>query len=129
MTRLSPKRFSAGSAVDLRRYLGPLRDRGQRDRWHENALRLLEKLLSDGEVLLTHNYVFVESVALVQRRLGVAAALKLAESIGSFEVVWVDETIHREGVKRFARRRHRRLSLVDEVSFLVMTSRGVNVAL
>jgi len=36
------------------------------------------RLLESGERLLTHNYVLVESLALLQARLGLAAAVKLA---------------------------------------------------
>lgn len=95
---------------------------------HEVATRRFKTLLDTGQGLLTHNYVLVESMALVQHRLGLPAALKLAQSARAFEVEWVDRALHDEAVRRLARSR-RSVSLVDQVSFLVMRARGVDTAL
>lgn len=103
-----------------------LADRG--DPRHAEAKKRFEALLADGQPLLTHNYVLVESLALVQRRLGTTAAIKLAKSASSFEVVWIDSGLHEEAVRRFARTTRRRVSFVDEVSFYVMKSRGIETA-
>jgi uncharacterized protein len=103
-----------------------LADRG--DARHATAKRLFQTLLADGETLLTHNYVLVESLALVQHRLGSAAAVKLARSARGFEIVWIDSSVHEEAVSRFSKTARRRVSFVDEVSFLVMKSRNVNRA-
>ena len=48
---------------------------GTADPNHHAAVRRLQVVLDAGEELLTHNYVLVESLALLQARLGVAAAL------------------------------------------------------
>lgn len=40
---------------------------------HRAAVRHLQAVLDAGEDLLTHNYVLVESLALLQARLGVTA--------------------------------------------------------
>jgi predicted nucleic acid-binding protein len=103
-----------------------LADRG--DSRHAEAKRHFQRLLADGETLLTHNYVLVESLALVQHRLGAAAAVKLVRSASAFEVVWVDSTLHGEAVSQFERMGRRRVSFVDEVSFIVMKSRDVTTA-
>ncbi len=89
----------------------------------------LDRLLQSGERLLTHNYVLVESLALLQHRLGAAAAVKLAESASGFEIIWVDRRLHEEAARRLARAGKRRVSFVDHVSFLVMKSRGIEEAL
>lgn len=94
---------------------------------HRKALELLDAILERREVLLTHSYALVESIALVQHRLGVAAALRLAESRG-FQVEWIDEARHREAVGALAARRKRRVSFVDLVSFAVMRARGIEAA-
>ncbi len=103
-----------------------LADRG--DPRHTEAKRRFQALLTDGETLLTHNYVLVESLALVQHRLGAAAAIKLAQGASAFQVVWIDSALHREAVRRFERPARRRVSFVDEVSFLIMESQGATVA-
>ncbi len=95
---------------------------------HQEAVRLFDALLSNSEQFVTHNYVLVEAMALVQHRLGVKPAVKLAESADGFEVVWVDRALHEEAVRQLERSSKRRVSLVDRVSFLVMRERKVEKA-
>jgi len=101
----------------------------RRDPHHDLAKERFKALLDAGEEVLTHNYVLVEAMALVQSRLGLEAAVRLAEDCRAFRVEWVDEATHEEAIRRLARSAKRRVSLVDQVSFLVMRRRGVRVAL
>ena len=101
----------------------------RRDPHHDLAKERFQALLDAGEEVLTHNYVLVEAMALVQSRLGLEAAVRLAEDCRAFRVEWVDEATHEEAIRRLARSAKRRVSLVDQVSFLVMRRRGVRVAL
>ncbi len=89
----------------------------------------MDKVLQAGERFLTHNYVLVESLALLQHRLGTSAAVKLGQSASGFEIVWVDKALHEEAARRLARAGRRRVSFVDHVNFLVMKSRGIEKAL
>ncbi len=98
------------------------------DSKHGLARNRFEALLAAGEGLLTHNYVLVESLALLQHRLGVSAAVKFGKSVAGFEVVWVDAALHARAARHLARSSSRRVSFVDEVSFLVMKARGVTAA-
>lgn len=95
---------------------------------HRTALRHLQSILASGEELLTTNYVLVESMALLQARLGVAAAVKLARDSTTFLIEWVDDDLHAAGVRELERSRTRHVSLVDHVSFLVMRRRRVATA-
>ena len=95
---------------------------------HRTAVRRLDALMDRAEELLTHNYVLVESMALLQSRLGQAAATRLAKDAAAFEVEWVDDELHAAGVRELERSRGRRISLVDHISFLVMRRRGVTTA-
>jgi predicted nucleic acid-binding protein len=101
----------------------------QSDPFHPTARRRFEALLEAGEEILTHNYVLVEAMALIQSRLGLAAALRLARDSHAFDVEWVAEVTHQEAVRRLARRARRQVSLVYQVSFLIMRRRGIGVAL
>lgn len=101
----------------------------QADPRYERAKERFEVLLDMGEGILTHNYVLVEAMALIQSRLGLTAALKLAHDCGAFDIEWVDEATHEEAVRCLAGLGKRRVSLVDQVSFLVMQRRGVRTAL
>ena len=95
---------------------------------HHAAVRRLRAILEGGEQLLTHNYVLVESIALLQARLGLAAAIKLAKDSTAFVIEWVDEDLHASGVSELETSRKRHVSLVDHISFLVMTRRRVATA-
>jgi predicted nucleic acid-binding protein len=99
------------------------------DRNHDEARLRFSAVLNAAEGLVTHNYVLVESIALIQNRIGPAAALDLARTADNFEIEWVDEKLHQEAIRALARSPKRRISFVDQVSFLVMRGRGVETAL
>lgn len=95
---------------------------------HGAARRYWTTLLRS-EDLITHNYVALETVALVQRRLGLAAVERLVRGLLPVAtVVWIDEFQHAAAVSSVLDTKKRTLSLVDHVSFLVMRARGVDHA-
>jgi predicted nucleic acid-binding protein len=97
------------------------------DRYHREAVATLARL-AGGEALLTHNYVVVESVALVRGRLGVEAARTLLNDLlAPVEVVWVDRSAHEAAVAAFLAAQGR-VSLVDCASFEVMRRAGIDTA-
>ena len=77
---------------------------------HSIALRRLNAILEAGEELLTHNYVLVESMALLQARLGIAAAMKLARDARNFVLEWVDEDLHALAVRELEHPKKRQVS-------------------
>jgi len=95
---------------------------------HRTAVRRLQAILDGREQLLTHNYVLVESIALLQARLGLAAATRLAKDSGAFVIEWVDDDLHAAGIGELERSKKRYVSLVDHISFLVMKRRNVATA-
>jgi uncharacterized protein len=95
---------------------------------HSTAVRRLKAILASGEELLTHNYVLVESSALLQARLGLAAAIKLAKDSAAFVIEWIDDDLHAAGIRELERSRKRHVSLVDHISFLVMRRRHLAMA-
>lgn len=99
-----------------------------RDANHAVAKARFAAILDSGRSLLTHNYVLLESVTLVQNRVGLDAAVRIAEAAEAFEVEWVEGTTHDEAVRRLKTARRRHVSLVDQVSFLVMRARRVAAA-
>lgn len=71
-----------------------------------------------GQHLVTHNYVIVESAAIVHRRLGPTASRGLFDQlIPVFDVSFVDPALHATAVKAWLSGGTRRSSLVDWVSF------------
>lgn len=79
------------------------------------------RLLERSETLITSNYVLVEACALVQHRLGLQAVRDLQEVMfPSLQILWVDESTHREAVSALLTAGRRELSLVDCASFVLM---------
>jgi predicted nucleic acid-binding protein len=65
--------------------------------------------------------VLVEMLALVQRRLGIGAARRIAaEILPELRTHWVDEVVHSHGLATLRTAGRPGLSLVDCVSFEVM---------
>jgi predicted nucleic acid-binding protein len=97
------------------------------DPMHQRAAKTFRGL---GSVdLLTHNYVVVESCALVHRRLGQSASTDLVRDIlAPIELAWVDETVHRVATEAFLAAGSEGPSLVDCTSFEVMRRRAIATA-
>jgi predicted nucleic acid-binding protein len=84
---------------------------------------------TDDEALLTTNYVVIETIALVQRRLGMAALATLRHDVlGALDVRWVDPLLHEEAFDAIEAQGHRLVSLVDYVSFRFMRKVKVRTA-
>lgn len=89
----------------------------------------LQAVLADGEALLTHEYVMVETIALVQRPLGLDTLRRfLDDLLPLVDVAWVDESLHLEAREALLAADRRHVSLVDRVSFLLMRRHGVRRA-
>jgi predicted nucleic acid-binding protein len=100
-----------------------------KDEHHAAAAHAFRKLQSRRSLLLTTSSVLVETYALLGRRLGVDAVRAFRTDFAPLlDVVWVDATLHEAGLDRLLKHRRRQLSLVDAVSFEVMTRRGLGEA-
>ena len=92
---------------------------------HADACKKFDLALKAGEIFLLHNYVLVESAALLQARLGLQSALAFLKDARAFDTEWVDSASHQEALKELEKIGKRGISLVDCMSFLVMRRRGV----
>jgi uncharacterized protein len=95
---------------------------------HARATRLFATALSSGTRLVTHSYVLVESMALIQHRLGLEHALTFANDAEAFDVDWVTRGTHERAVEWLRTAGRRPVSLVDAVSFVVMRARQIEIA-
>lgn len=96
---------------------------------HHRAAETWERLLSEGQELLCSNYVLVETVALVQKRLGLAAVRALYEDVVPvLQVKWVEPEVHGAAVQTMLTAGRRELSLVDCTSFILMRHLGLDEA-
>lgn len=81
--------------------------------------------LRERSPLVTHSYVVVETVALLQHRFGVAAVRRLVDLLGPVEVVWVGEELHKPALAALLAAPSPRISFVDRVSFELMRDRAI----
>ena len=99
------------------------------DRGHAVTAAAWTDLLSGPRPLVTSNYVLLEAVALLQRRLGLAAVHDLEDRIVPLLTVrWITEPIHRRAMTRLRRTDRREVSLVDCSSFLLMEAEAIQEA-
>ena len=83
-------------------------------------------MLRDGWDLLTNNYVLLETSALLQHRLGLAALRTFTEDVTPLvRIDWVAEGRHRAAAGAVLAAGRKKLSLVDCVSFQTMRELGV----
>lgn len=96
---------------------------------HRVAVEAWSRAL-DAERLVTHTCVVLETSALVQRRLGMAAAARLHRALlPAVTEVPVDGLLHARAVERWLTAGTRALSLVDVTSFVLMEDLGIVSAL
>jgi predicted nucleic acid-binding protein len=99
------------------------------DAHHETASRLWRSMVEGGARVVTTNYVLVETWALLQHRLGMAAVKVLNDDMMPVvDLAWVDEHIHRVASEVHLLANRRGLSLVDCVSFQAMRRLGIESA-
>lgn len=101
----------------------------ENDQNHPRAVLAWRSLMEQNAVLETTNYVLLETAALVQRRLGVAALRDLHADIEpAVAVHWMDERQHESAMRLTLAAFRRDLSLVDCSSFAMMREAGITSA-
>lgn len=96
---------------------------------HAAAASAWADILRSDEVLSATNYVLVETIALLQHRLGLKAVRFFQEEVlPVIGIVWVDASMHRAAMAILLAAGRKKLSLVDCVSFEAMHSGGISTA-
>lgn len=104
----------------------PLLNREDLDHGHANDV--LRRHLDAGE-FITHNYVVVETMALLQRRFGLAIVRAFVEGLQPLmKIVWIDSARHERAARGMLAGGRRTASLVDRVSFDLMRELGIRTA-
>ena len=87
----------------------------------EKAAGLWKSFLEKDFYLQTSNYIIVETLALLQSRLGFQAAnLWYRDVLSLAEVLWIDGSMHNLAYELWLGFGRRKLSFVDCVSFIAM---------
>jgi predicted nucleic acid-binding protein len=96
---------------------------------HPSARSIWTNLLTKGEELICTNYILVETLALIQNRLGIHAVRAFQEDVTPFLIVeWVSLEQHQAAVTALLIAGRRSLSLVDCASFEAMRRLGITTA-
>lgn len=112
--------------VDTSAFLAVL---DESDKNHKAAKPFWKRIISEGDVLLCHNYILVETSALILRRFGMEAVRVFEQDIFPIlRILWVTENVHSAAVSAHLMAGKRTLSLVDCVSFEVMRRTGIRKA-
>lgn len=90
------------------------------DRFHDNARYTFERLIDHERELWTTSYALVETIALMQNRLGFATLSDFMNGIdGLVSVFWIDSALHNRAWNLFTENQGMGLSLVDWTVALV----------
>ena len=96
------------------------------DKEHPRAGPLYQQFVDAEESLITTNYVILETIALLQRRLGMAAVATFQDDIlPTLNIEWLTEEVHTQAITALIAASRRRVSLVDWTSFVVMRQMGL----
>ncbi len=96
------------------------------DYMHVRARETFERLIGWPVELHTTSYVVLETIALLQARVGLDAARSFQhEFLSIVKVCWVDQSLHEKAFRRLELRGRREISLVDCTSFVWMEESGV----
>jgi predicted nucleic acid-binding protein len=88
-----------------------------------------EELIGGGHGLVCHNYILVETSAVLARRIGLEAVRVFEQDVVPIlRVVWVARELHEAAVGAHLAAGRRALSLVDCASFEVMRRTGIRTA-
>jgi predicted nucleic acid-binding protein len=99
------------------------------DQNHARASAAWQALIADGSALVCTSYVLVETFALLQSRLGLAAVRAFQDDVVPLlQVKWIDAESHQRSVASLLVAGRRQLSLVDCASFDAMRNVGLTTA-
>src|SRR4030043_370417 len=98
------------------------------DRNHQKGKKAWREILDGSSTLVTSNYILVETLALLQSRLGLEAVRGFQEDVVPIlQVEFVTLDIHRAGMAALLSAGRRGLSLVGWVSFEFMCNLGSKI--
>lgn len=99
------------------------------DEYHREAKNIWIKSLQNEDTLMCSSYVLLETLALLQSRLGLEAVRVFHEDIFPLlRVIWVDSLMHNHAVNALLIAGRRNLSLVDCISFYIMREQKIKHA-
>jgi predicted nucleic acid-binding protein len=98
----------------------------QNDQSHPQAKKRWEAFSTDRTSLVTHNYILVEMVALLQSRHGLEPVSEFQEGLlAPVDVHWIEPDIHRKSMEEHLSKDNRSISFVDRISLDIINNLGI----
>lgn len=99
------------------------------DRYHPRAGAAWVEWIEQPVTFVYSNYILVESLTLIQHRLGMKAAQRFVTELApAFRLHWIQPDVHTAALSAFLAARRRDVSLVDYSSFELMRHLGIRTA-
>lgn len=96
------------------------------DKFHKESKDTFLRLIGDKEIFHSSNYITIETIVLVQNRLGLDAVRAFQDDIVPIiNIHWVDERIHNIAVSSLLIARRKNISFIDYTSFELMRLLGL----
>jgi len=96
------------------------------DKFHKESKDTFLRLIGDKEIFHSSNYIIIETMVLVQNRLGLDALRAFQDDIVPIiNIHWVDERIHDIAVSSLLIARRKNISFIDYTSFELMRLLGL----
>ena len=96
------------------------------DNYHKKAITEWKRMLYKKGNFMTNSFVLLESIAVIQRRLGIEAVIKLEENILPYLYIdWLTESQYEDSLHSVISTNRRDLSLVDVSAFATMRRLGI----
>ncbi len=96
------------------------------DAEHAAATRIWRKIINEGDMLVTHNYVIMEAACLIMKRLGIKAFRVFERDIAPMlHVIWISRDVHEAAMAACMVAERKSLSLVDCVSLEILRRTGL----
>ena len=109
--------------VDTSAFLAVL---DKNDDHHIKAKTIWLELLKNKTQFVTTNFVLLETIAILQNRIGIDAVQAFNHAIYPLlDIIWIDKHLHDNGVSSVLIAGRKKLSLVDCISFNVMRQRDL----
>jgi predicted nucleic acid-binding protein len=98
------------------------------NKYHDSAAEAWASIRDRPDQLACSNYILLETIALLQNRLGMTAVQDFISLTNRITVFWIGIEQHNLAIAALVTAGRRGISLVDCTSFETMRSRGIRTA-
>ncbi len=99
------------------------------DAYYRQSYNIFSRLLEEKYIIISSNYVFLETVTLLNSRVGLEAVKLFRNNIlPVLKIYWVDEQLHNNCMNIQIASNRKKISLVDYTSFEIMRKLDIRQA-